>query len=176
MLFPHTESGQVELRPAGVKDAAKVYDILFRLGHGGLPLLDRYVEGFGRGLAACFLVHRKDTGETVGVSTLGELSMAGHLKAEVHLAGEPEGIRRDTTALTVNFAFAMWRTRKVYLHATDPAVEELGFAGPHAAMVRAEAVLPKHTYFHGRVWDVHVFAVYREDWDEHGVDLVKNIV
>lgn len=176
MLFPHTESRKIELRPAGVKDAARVYEILFRLGHGGLPLLDRFTESFGRGLSASFLVHRKDSGDVVGFTTLSEPSVAGHLTAEVHLGGQPDEVRRDAAALTVNFAFAMWRTRKVYFHATDPSPESVGFSGPYAAVVDAEAVLPKHTYFHGRVWDVHVLAIYRERWDEHGVDLVKNIV
>ncbi|GAA0821067.1 GNAT family N-acetyltransferase [Streptosporangium amethystogenes subsp. fukuiense] len=176
MLFPYTESRQIELRPAGVKDAAKVYDILFRLGHSGLPVIDRFVDTFGQGLSACFLVHRKDTGEVVGFSTLSELAPAGHLKADVHLAGQPDEIRMDVVALTVNFAFAMWRTRKVYFHATDPGIENLGFAEPHALMVEAEAVLPRHTYFHGQVLDVHVFAIYREAWDVHGVDLLKHIV
>ncbi|MEV4381656.1 GNAT family protein [Streptosporangium sp. NPDC049644] len=176
MLFPHTESRQIELRPAGVKDAAKVYDILFRLGHSGLPVIDRFVDTFGQGLAACFLVHRKDTGEIVGFSTLSDLSPAGHLRADVHLAGQPDEIRTDAVALTVNFAFAMWRTRKVYFHAVEAGVESLGFTEPHTAMVEAEAVLPKHMYFHGRVRDVHVFAIYRENWDAHGVDLLKHIV
>ncbi|WP_062346031.1 GNAT family N-acetyltransferase [Herbidospora yilanensis] len=176
MLFPHTESGQIELRPAGAKDAARVYEILFRLGHGGLPLLDRYADSFGQGLSACFLVHRKDTGEVAGFSTLSEPSVAGHVTAEVHLGGQPDEIRRDAAVLTVNFAFAMWRIKKVYFHAIDPSPAGIGFAGPDAAVVEAEAVLPRHTYFHGRTWDVHVFAVYRERWDDHGVDLVKNIV
>jgi hypothetical protein len=70
MLFPHTESRRIALRPAGIQDAPRAYDILFRLGHAGLPIIDQYVDSFGKGLAACFLVHRKDTGDAVGLSTI----------------------------------------------------------------------------------------------------------
>lgn len=174
MLFPHTESRRIALQPAGAQDGRTVYDILLLRGHGGLPVLDVFLEKFGRGLSACFLVRRRDTDEVVGVSTLSELTPAGHLRAEVYLAGDqPDELLTDASALTVNFAFAMWRTRKVYFHATESSAAELGFGADYAAMVRAEAVLPEYTFFHGRLWDVHVFAIYREDWDAHGVDLLK---
>jgi RimJ/RimL family protein N-acetyltransferase len=183
MLFPHTETRRIALRPASAQDAPQAYDILFALGRGGLPMIDTFVDGFGRGMSACFMVHLKDddaetaAGDVVGLTTLSEPTPAGHLRADVNLvAGQPNGVRTDAGALTVNFAFAMWRTRKVYLHTTDASVESTGFIGEHAPMVRAEAVLPDHTYFHGRLWDVHVFAIYREDWDVQGVDLLKQLV
>jgi RimJ/RimL family protein N-acetyltransferase len=178
MLFPHTESRRIALRPATAADAPKVYDILFRLGRGALPMIDDFVGSFGRGMAATFLIHRKDTEELVGFSTLSELAPpAGHVRAEVNLiAGQPEEILTEASALTANFAFAMWRIRKVYFHATEASVASLGFGGEHSVLVRPEAVFPDHTYFHGRLWDVHVFAIYRDHWDTHGVDLLKQIV
>lgn len=177
MLFPHTETRRVALRQAGAKDATEIYDILFRLGRGELPMIDRYVEAFGQGLSACFLVQRKDTEATVGVVTLADLALAGHVRAEVSLAaGQPAEVRTDAHALAVNFAFAMWRVRKVYLHATEEGAEAFGFDGEHEPLVRREAVLPDYVYFHGRLWDVHVSAVYRDDWDTRGADLLKQII
>ncbi|QFU89750.1 GNAT family N-acetyltransferase [Amycolatopsis sp. YIM 10] len=177
MLFPHTESSRVALRPASVEDAPKAYDILFRLGYGGLPVIDEFTDSFGRGLSACFMLQRADDGEQVGVSTISDLNSAGHVRAEINVgAGQPEEIRVHASALTTNIAFAMWRTRKVYFHTVDPDAGHVGFGPEHSAMVRAEAVLRDYTFFHGRVWDINVFSVYREDWDEHGVDLLKQIV
>jgi hypothetical protein len=211
MLFPYTESRHVELRPAAASDAAAVYDLLFRLGLAGLSMIDTYVEQFGRGKSACFLVHRRDAdggSALVGFSSLSDLTPAGHLQAEVRLLpGSGPDVVAEAHALTTNFAFSMWRTRKVYFHATDPDPAAIGFgarvAPPQTALpqtpqdalpqtllppagqpdgvaagplVRAEAVLPAHTFFHGRLWDVHVLAVYREDWDVLGVDLLKQIV
>ncbi|WP_327000786.1 GNAT family N-acetyltransferase [Dactylosporangium sp. NBC_01737] len=180
MLFPHTDSRHVTLRPAAASDATKVYDILFKLGSAALPMIDTYVEQFGRGKSACFLVHRRDADggeELVGFSALGDLAPAGHLRAEVHLLpGLDEDVVTEAHTLTTNFAFAMWRTRKVYFHTTESSPSVIGFGGERSVLVRAEAVLPSHAFFHGRLWDVHVFAVYREDWDILGADLLKQIV
>ncbi|GGP72970.1 GNAT family N-acetyltransferase [Streptomyces sp. L500] len=176
MLFPHTGTGRVELRPAGAGDAAAAYGILFRLGTAGLPVLDSYAKTFGQGLSACFLVHRVDTGEVVGLSTLSAPTPAGHMRLEVHLAGDAGEFSGDVHALTVNFAFAMWRVRKVYIHRTSPDTTGIGFGAEHASLLRPEAVLPDHTYFHGRLWDVHVLAVHRTDWNTHGVELLEQIV
>jgi hypothetical protein len=178
MLFPHTDSRRISMRPATAKDAPKIYDILFRSGRAGLPLLDAFVESFGRGLAACFLVTSRETDEVVGFTTLSELAPpAGHVRVEANVApGQPADVRAEAAALTANFAFAMWRLRKVYLHSTDPSIASLGFGPEHAAMIRNEAVFSDHVYLHGRTWDVNVFAIYREQWDTHGVDFLKQIL
>lgn len=177
MLFPHTETRRITLRPATAADAPRIYELLLRLGHGGLPMLDTYTASFGNGMSACFLLHRKGSSDLGGVCTLSGLTPAGHLQAEVNIAaGEPEEHHADASALITNFAFAMWRTRKVYFHGTDQNVAAIGFEGAHSEMVRAEAVLPAHTFFHGRLWDVHVFAIYRDDWNAYGTDLLKQII
>jgi RimJ/RimL family protein N-acetyltransferase len=177
VLFPHVESKRIVLRAATAEDGPKAYDILFQLGRGGLRTLDAFLENFGRGVSAHFLIHRRDTGDLVGFSALSDLSPAGHLRADVHLvAGQPEEVVTEANALTANFAFAMWRTRKVYFHTSEASISSLGFAGEYAAMVCAEAVLPDHLYFHGRRWDLHVYAIYRDQWDVHGVDLLKQII
>ncbi|WP_030615958.1 hypothetical protein [Streptomyces sclerotialus] len=176
MFFPHTETERVVLRPAGAEDAAAAYAVLFRLGVAGLPVLDSFVKTFGEGLSACFLVHRKDTDEVVGLSTVSGTTPAGHVRIEVHLAGDSAAeLSGDVHALTANFAFAMWPVRKVYIHRTSPDAGAIGLGAAHAPLVRAEAVLPDHTYFHGRLWDVHIFAVHRDDWDTHGAALLQQI-
>jgi RimJ/RimL family protein N-acetyltransferase len=178
MLFPHTESRRISMRPATAKDAPKIYDILFRSGRAGLPLLDTFVETFGRGLAACFVVTGRESDRVIGFTTLSELAPpAGHVRVEVNMAlGQPAELHAEAVALTTNFAFAMWRLRKVYLHSTDPSLASLGFGPEHAAMIRNEAVFSDHVYQRGRTWDVSVFAIYREQWDTHGVDFLKQIL
>jgi RimJ/RimL family protein N-acetyltransferase len=179
MLFPHTDSQRLTLRPAGTADAATVYDILFRLGRGGLPMIDQFIETFGRGLSASFLIYPRGVpdAEPIGFSTLSDISPAGHLRAEVNvLAAESQELLVEAYALTVNFAFAMWRTRKVYIHMTSADLPGVGFGADHSALLRQEAVLSDYTFSRGRVWDVHVLAVYRDEWDTLGVDLLKQIV
>ncbi|MEU5553649.1 GNAT family protein [Micromonospora sp. NPDC047793] len=177
MLFPYLETRRISLRPATGKDAMKIYDILFRLGRVQLPMFEAFNESFGRGSSASFVIMRKDDGDVVGNATLSELSPAGHVRADVHVqAGEEEGVSADANALTANFAFSMWRTRKVYFHSTDPDPCSLGFGLEHSAMVQVEAVLTDYVYFYGRRWDVHILAMYRDQWNTLGVDLLKQIV
>ncbi|MFE1174094.1 hypothetical protein [Streptomyces sp. NPDC058773] len=164
------------LRPASVTDAPDAYEILFQLGYCGLPTIDDYTASFGRGASAVFLVHRKDNDALAGLAVISDLNPAGHLKVEVNTAADqPAELTRDANALSTNFAFAMWRTRKVYFHTTRPSAEALAFGEEHAAMVQEEAVLQDYTFFHGRTWDMNVLAIRREDWDKHGVALLKKI-
>ncbi|MFF0744454.1 hypothetical protein ACFYVL_29040 [Streptomyces sp. NPDC004111] len=177
MLFPHTKSRRLALRAAGAEDAAQAYEILFRLGAPGLPLIDDYVKTFGERLAACFLLEDAQSGEVVGLSTLSTLTAAGHLRMEVSLASDRAAeFRTDAHALTANFAFSMWRTRKVYVHLHSADTSPVGFRDGHGPLLRPETVLPEHTFFHGELWDVHVHAIHRADWDTLGVDLLKQIV
>jgi RimJ/RimL family protein N-acetyltransferase len=177
MLFPYLETRRITLRPATAKDAFQIYDILFRLGRVPLPMFEAFNESFGRGCSASFVIIRKDTGEVAGHAALSELSPAGHVRADVSVrADEEPGVASDANALIANFAFAMWRTRKVYFHSTDPAPDSLGLGPEHTQMIRAEAVLGDYVYFYGKRWDVHIFAIYRDQWDTYGVDLLKQIV
>ena len=177
MLFPHSESKRIILNPTAAEDAPLVYDILLRLGRSTLPALDVFKRTFTRGVDAQFLVQSRDSGEVVGVTTLSEQEPAGHVQVAVHInAEQPVEIAADAAVLTVNFAFAMWRLRKVYFQTHEADLSSLGFTGDHAAMVKAEAVLPGHMFFQGRIWDMHVHAIYRDQWDEHGTELLKKIV
>ncbi|MBB5958550.1 RimJ/RimL family protein N-acetyltransferase [Saccharothrix tamanrassetensis] len=177
MLFPYSESKRITLTPATSEDGPEVYDVLFRLGRQTLPPLEVFLRDYTGGFDAQFLVRRRDDGELVGVTSLADQETAGHILASVHVnAEQPVEIAADAAALTVNFAFANWRLRKVYIHSHEEDLAALGFAGENAAIVREEAVLPDHLYFHGRLWDMHVYAIYREQWDEYGIELLNHIV
>jgi RimJ/RimL family protein N-acetyltransferase len=164
------------LRPATVDDGKKIYEILFRLGRSTLPTVDTFLSTFGQGVAAYFLIERRDTGEVVGFSELVELNPAGHVRAAVHTgASRDEGIAADAVTLTVNFAFANWRIRKVYLRTSEPDPASLGLAN-HAALVRKEGVFPDYLFFQGALWDMHVYSIARQTWDVHGTELLNEIV
>ncbi|TKK87212.1 GNAT family N-acetyltransferase [Herbidospora galbida] len=176
MLFPHAQSERVNLKPAGTDDGRTAYDVLFSLGRTALPTVDTYLERFGKGVAAAFLVELRDTGETVGLCELSEPSPAGHVQAAVHIRrGQDRSVAADAALLTVNFAFAMWRIRKVYFQTHEADLESLGFHGERAKLVRREAVLADHLYFQGRTWDMHVHSIQREMWDAQGAEIVNGI-
>lgn len=200
MLFPHVESKRVVMCPALVSDAPAVYRILLRGGRTELPTLGTFTAVFDRGATAQFLVYDRATDELVGYGALTSLSTAGHVTATVATENsqvEPgiapfDSARDDTAntdarpvqvdevgaataALLVNFAFAMWRLRKVYLETAEPDLASFGLSGPLAGVARREARLPGHLYFRGELWDKFVHAIYREDWDEFGEQILANL-
>jgi RimJ/RimL family protein N-acetyltransferase len=177
VLYPYVESKRILLRPATAQDGPQIYEILFRAGRSALPTLDVFMQNFAKGVAAQFLVERRDTGEIIGHTSLSDLSVAGHVRLDVHTDAEAvEGIVADAAALTINFAFAMWRIRKLYFHTHETSLSGLGFEGEYASAAREEAVFPNHLYFQGKLWDMHVFAIYRDQWDVHGTEYLKEFV
>lgn len=177
MLFPYVESKQIVLRPATAEHGRRLYEILLAVGRTALPTLDVFIETQLQGVAARFLVMRRDSDEVIGFTEVRELDAAGHARVAIHL--EPEcGVELygDAVALTVNFAFSMWRLHKVYLHSHVPDPGSVGFGDDRATLARYQAVLPDHAYFQGRLWDLHVFAVHRSVWDTDGIGWVEEIV
>ncbi|MFF1946127.1 hypothetical protein ACFVWF_28790 [Rhodococcus qingshengii] len=152
------------------------------MGTAGLSTLDVYAATFGRGLSAHFVMYRVNEnsntsdGPPCGICEVSALTPAGHLRIDTTvLPDTPIEVLRDANALAANFAFSMWRTRKVYFHTVDQDAAALGF-GDYPDLVRLEATLSDHRFVHGEIRDEHIFSVYRGVWDELGTDLIKQIV
>lgn len=173
MLMPIIESELIALQPASIDDAGIAYEIQFRLGSRRMPLIDNYIADFGIGKSAYFMIRAKDSDEVIGTCSVTDPTPAGTVRAEVDVVPEcTEKMRRDVNVLITNFAFAMWPTRKVYWYVTESDPERLSL---DRDLARQEAVLPKHRYFHGRQWDVYIYAVYRDDWTARGPELIASI-
>ncbi|MFC4534471.1 hypothetical protein [Sphaerisporangium dianthi] len=174
MLFPHIQSPGVELQPVSAADGEKVYELLIQYGAGGLPTLEAFRRNNAGGAMAQFLVHGRAEERTVGVATLRDFNPAGHIKADIRVstAHGPE-----TTALVLNYAFAMWNLRKVYVHATEADHEAAGLADPLISpLLRREALLPRHVFARGRHWNLSVYSVYRDAWEKHAPDILDALV
>lgn len=177
MLFPYAESKRIVLRPATVQDGRTVYDVLLRLGETALPTVDDFVERSMAGVAARFLVQPRGLDTAVGFTELVKLSQAGHVEAGVHIEpGQDPAVQADTAALIVNFAFSMWRVRKVYFRTARTSLDHLGFDGANAGLAHREAIIGEHLFFQGRLWDEYIFSVSRDDWNDRGIDMLNDIV
>ncbi|TDD37563.1 N-acetyltransferase [Actinomadura sp. KC06] len=175
LFFPYLETKRIRLVPAAEQDARILYGLLLRLGMASLPTLDEFMKATAGGVAARFLVQRQDDGETVGYSSLHQMvPAAGHVEAGIYL--DPEHIRSglgaEASTLTLNYAFATWNVRKVYFQTTEASFDDFG---PLLDVLTKEAVLPNHVFFRGRLWDVHIYAVYREEWEQTGETFVSRL-
>jgi hypothetical protein len=191
VLFPHTAAAGIELRATAPSTGRQVYARLSALGLTGIPPEDEFAAGSlwpgrpfveipGRFTAerpappAHFSVVHSGDGREIGHAALCEVSPhAGHAKACVAVdTAAAGGALAAATVLTVNYAFAVWRLRKVYLWTTGRTVPGLADV-PDAAV--EEAVLPDHVLVGGERRPARVFAVYRERWDATGAPAAERL-
>ncbi|MFC4534473.1 GNAT family N-acetyltransferase [Sphaerisporangium dianthi] len=165
MPLPILESRRVRLRPAGADDGVVLYRILLRLGLSTLPTQEAFLSEFAGHAAAQFRIERRDTGEVVGFSSLHELDPAGHVDLGVYTdpAKILPGLGAEAGILTINYAFATWNIHKVYIRTTRASIPSMGLS---INLLAEEGVLRDHLYFQGTLWDLHIFAMYREKWME----------
>ena len=175
MLFPYVQTKRTTIRPTHAPDAVAVYDTLRSAGVGSLPSLEAFTRRHGENIAAQFLVEQR--GEIAGISSLHHLDQnSRHVRLDLLL--DPDrarhGVGVEATLLATNYAFAMWNLRKVYFWA-DTATP-VGF-NPHQPLVKLEATLPQHIDNGGDgLSDAYVFALYRDQWDEHGYPMLQRLV
>src|SRR5690606_11398436 len=133
------------------------------------------VAAVGQGMNASFLVENTG-GDYLGFCSLQGLSPAGHhIEGGIYLSPEASsnGIGAEASLLLINYAFAMWNVRKVYFRTTEASLSSIG---GDLKVSQKEGILSGHQYFSGKHWDEHVFAIYRDEWDEFCAQAVERLV
>lgn len=168
MLFPHVETRRLRLVPSTASE--ETFDILLSGGVESLSDLDTYLADHKKSdINAYFLAVSKATGKTVGFTTLHELNQAaGHVQVGLYsdVRQENLGLGNEAGMLTINYAFAMWNVRKVYVRTTEATIANFG---PKMEEVEPEAVLREHFYFCGRLWSLYIYSITRQDWEGWGM-------
>ncbi|MFF0744474.1 GNAT family N-acetyltransferase [Streptomyces sp. NPDC004111] len=160
VLFPHTRSRRLELRPASADDRAEFVRTLLRTG------IESVTPARARAsLDSCasFLVALRTSGDVIGFSTLHGLDPAGHLRSGLYLdpARARFGVGAEGMYLTTNYAFAAFPVAKLLGQTTEATFGSIGVANDD----EAKGVLEEHLYFRGRHWNLHNFEVTRDEWD-----------
>lgn len=171
-------SRRIRLRPAGAADGQFLYQLLFELGFTALPILPLWVADSTpfKDAAAQFVVERVANQQMIGYTSLHELDPnAGHVQMGVYAmpGGSSPGLGAEAALLTINYGFAMWPIRKVYCNTTEANMRYFG--GAISKIARREALLRQHKYFQGRLWDLQIFAIYRDDWVRTGLPLAQRL-
>ncbi|WP_188193695.1 GNAT family protein [Nonomuraea sp. SYSU D8015] len=176
MIFPHLDVGRTALRCVDPLDSKGAHGFLTEHGSGGglshevLSVL--WAVDLGE-VAAQFQVEARDTGRVAGLSVLQRLDLnGGHVQAGVFVDPADEEVRSAASALTVNYAFANWSVRKVYVWTVEEDLAELREA---SEIVRREATLREFVHDGGLLRDLTIFAVYREDWARVVPNLLRRL-
>jgi RimJ/RimL family protein N-acetyltransferase len=174
-MGPVTLNGRrLRLRPITPEDYPFLYefmgsqDVAYRWRHGGaFPPYEAFVQSLQREYNPQYLVTRKDTEERAGwvmsysVDLRHGFAYMGLIMAPIFVGS---GLGLEAAALFLNHLFSSWNLRKVYMEAPDFTVDSL--ASGLERFFKEEGVLKAHRYYHGRFWDEHILAVYREDWEQ----------
>ncbi|GII90666.1 GNAT family N-acetyltransferase [Sinosporangium siamense] len=177
MLILHVETPRTALVPADAKDATTLYRLLLKLGLHSLPPLESFVASFDNDwVDVQFVVRARQSDETVGFASLQGLDPAGHIQAGIFLDQERAGygVGGEAMMLLMNYAFTRWgELRKVYFMTTDASLARFGAMSRTATR---EATLPQHMFFRGRLWDVYIYSVRRQMWEEQGAGLLSRLI
>ena len=173
--LPVAGAGRQDDRAGVVGVAVTVHDLLLKAGLSNLPTAETFASLCMKEVSAQFTVERRDTGQTVGFVSFHHLDLSGqHVRASFRtdpaLAGND--LAAEVILMTINYAFASWNIRKIYFWTTDTDLQSFptAFSSTHR-----EATLPEHLYDRGALQDVHIYATYREQWEEHGAALLDKL-
>ncbi|MEU3233635.1 GNAT family protein [Nocardiopsis alba] len=179
MLVPHLETRRVVFRTATPDSADDLYDSLLRAGLETLPALDDFRSGFEMAVQedfTLFAICLRSNGRFVGFGSLRDRDPAGHLKMGISMNTEmlSYGEGAEAMLLLANYGFARWEhIRRVYIESTEASIARFGAA---LSSLRSEVTLRDHTFFRGRLWDMHYYAVTRDEWERGGAPVLERLV
>lgn len=131
---------------------------------GFIPTRERFVQELFQGVLTQFVVTTRDTGEMIGLVVAYNPDMIhgyAYLGEVMVPAAVGTGVGVEAFYVFTRYLFQVFSLRKLYLEV--PEYNLKNFAGGQGRLLHPEGVLRGHTYYGGRYWDRHIFAVYRED-------------
>lgn len=174
-IFPHMKSRRITLQPKSTSPTPEDYNLILKLGLDSTSNFESFSAAMQKkSIDANFSIRLNGDDSAAGFSMLLDLDQdAGHVHTAVYIdpAAARQGIGADATLLTVNYAFAMWNIRKVYFETTDAS------SGDFGAMLEKppEATLNDYIFFRGRLWDLKVYALTRDEWEKELYDYVRKL-
>lgn len=162
----------VRLRPVTIEDSRSLYALStnpetgFRWRYRGrIPSLEEFTENLHRDVLTQFVVSAPKSHEVIGhVAAYRADFRNGHcyIGAVVRPNLIGSGMGAEGAVLLVDYLFANWNFRKIYLEAVSFNVPQ--FVSGMEKGIRCEGRLTDHHYHDGRFWDLLLLAVHRTDF------------
>lgn len=140
---------------------------------GDVPEAQQWATQFTQGVHAHFTIARLGDEEFVGFCSAYQADLrAGTVTIAVVVdpSAQGTGAGIEAIGLLINHLFTDWRFRRV-------RVEVIDFNLPQFSAIRdrfeTDGCLRDHVELDGRTWDVHLFSIGREKWDENFGPLVR---
>jgi RimJ/RimL family protein N-acetyltransferase len=169
----------VTVRPVTPNDYAWIFDAAlsgdagsrWRL-HGDLPTFDSFISGLLSESVATCIVEQNDAGPIGMVQLIAHQPLSRHAQLSAFLVPEAEGRGwpLEGVVLFVDYAFAAFDLRKLYLESLETEVERYqSLIGP---VLHEEGCLKGHRYVFGQHLDCHILALYRDDFVAAAAELL----
>lgn len=180
-LEPVLEGSRVRIRPVKPGDYAAIYDLTIKeaggwrwVNRGDSRRFEGFVDDLWRNALVQHVIEEKVDNRMVGfVRAYSYQARDSH--AHVAVLFDPEYRGRtwpwEGVILFLDFLFCVYPVRKLYM-------ESLGFnfrqfASGLGKWFVEEGRLRDHEYHGGRYWDLHLLAMYREDFEKRAAALMR---
>jgi hypothetical protein len=136
---------------------------------GATPSPESWAQSIWAGMLAQFLIVGRRDDEPlgiVGIHNANPQSGFAYLQAARFDLSKHSPAVMLGLALFLEYAFACWNLRKLYMEVPEYNLPQIGRA--LRRLVTIEGQLKGHSVIDGRAWDEYILAIYRDAWREHG--------
>lgn len=171
---PVLEGVRVRIRPINPGDYTPLYDLTFA-DEGGWRWVHRgesrrfedFIDGLWRNALVQHVIEDKESGRLVGfVRAYSYQARDGHAHFAVLFHPEYRGLTWpwEGALLFLDYVFCVYPVRKLYMESLGFNFQQ--FASGLGKWFVEEGRLRDHEYHGGRYWDLHLLAMYREDFEK----------
>ncbi|MHB8221104.1 MAG: GNAT family N-acetyltransferase [Acidimicrobiales bacterium] len=171
--LPSVEGRFVTLVPVSEAHVPYLYHLAttpalaFRWRYRGMsPAPEQFVRDLWRGVLTQFVIQHRRTLQPAGVVSAFTADLRNGFAHLAIVTGQQYArkvIGIEAAALFLDYLFDHFPLRKLYAEAPGWNVQQ--FASGANRIFHEEGRLREHEFYAGRYWDLHVFAVYRTDWE-----------
>jgi RimJ/RimL family protein N-acetyltransferase len=171
--IPLPTTRHVRIRTITERDSAFIYQLMIsdrsggRVRFGGAtPSPQQVSASLWESVLAQFLVEGISSGRPLGLTAITTPNFRdgfAYFSALGSDESQGHGMLVEGVFLTLEYAFATWPFRKIYMEATEESFQT--FYSGLDRFFTEEGRLKQHTFWNGRYMDMAIFAVYRDNWD-----------
>lgn len=133
---------------------------------GAVPPRGVFEQSLWTGVLTQFVIVERARGVPIGCVMAYNAEMnhgIAYVAAALVEEAAGSGVGVEAVDLFCGHLFACYRLRKLYFEVPDYNLGQ--FASSLDWLLRSEGCLRQHTYYDGRLWDRHMLALYKEDYD-----------
>lgn len=170
-------SRRMLLRPVKPEDVLPLFElstspeVAFRWRYtSAVPSFEAFASSFNTGVLTQLVIAGIKRSEVLGLAVIYNPDLKNQT-AYYAIMMAPRYIRTglgiEATAVFLNYVLTTWNLRKIYLESIKYNYELIGSGV--GTVFKEEGCLEGHQYFDGKYWDLHILAIYRDEFLQNPV-------